>query len=62
MMVTYSFLKTDEGGQSQRDVLAKLQGRGIKAHAAYSCYIGHVAVTVVGNKREQSVAERVIFS
>jgi hypothetical protein len=62
MMITYSFLKAEEGGQSRRDVLAELQGRGIKAHPAYSSYIGHTAVTVIGNKREQSVAERVIFS
>jgi hypothetical protein len=58
---TYSFLKASEGGASQRDVLAALKVRGIVAKPAPSCYVGHTAVLVIGNKRVQRRAERIIF-
>lgn len=61
MTEKYSVLKTSEGGMGQKTALFILSEANIKARPAISCYVGHTAVEVTGNKRIQRRAARILF-
>jgi hypothetical protein len=61
MEKTLSFLKATEGGPGQKFILQQLKENAIYARPAYSVYVGHTAVTVIGTKRQIARAERIVY-
>jgi hypothetical protein len=57
----YSVLKATEGGMGQREAIRLLREAGIRAMPTTSVYVGHTAVVVMGNKRVQQRATRILF-
>jgi hypothetical protein len=58
--VGFSLLKKSEGGMSQKDVIAMLKEKGIKAKGgAYSPYVGHYGLWV--EKQFADKAAKLLF-
>jgi len=57
----FSVYKASEGGFGQRLALTLLRGEGIPCEPATSPYVGQTGVVVLGGKRIQKKAERILF-
>jgi hypothetical protein len=56
----YNLLRSIEGGPNRTHLLWMLKNAGIIAVPDVSCYVGHTAICVYGNKRIQRKASRII--